>query len=87
MIHMLIRHKVADFAKWKQVYDEHASARHSAGLKELHLLRNTENPDEVILLFSVQEFNKAKTFAGSDDLRQAMQKAGVSDKPDVYFLE
>ena len=87
MIHMLIRHKVADFAKWKPVYDAHASARQSAGLKELHLLRNTEDPDEVILLFSVQDFNKAKTFAGSDDLRQAMQKAGVSDKPDVYFLE
>jgi len=87
MTHMLIRHKVADFAKWKQVYDEHASARQSAGLKELHLLRNTENPNEVILLFSVQDLNKAKTFAGSDDLRQAMQKAGVSDKPDVYFLE
>ena len=27
MIHMLIRHKVADFAKWKPVYDAHASAR------------------------------------------------------------
>ena len=87
MIHMLIHHKVADFAKWKPAYDAHASARQSAGLKELHLLRNTENPNEVILLFSVQDFNKAKTFAGSDDLRQAMQKAGVSDKPDVYFLE
>jgi len=84
---MLIRHKVADFAKWKQVYDAHASARQNAGLRELHLLRNTEDSNEVILLFSVQDLNKAKAFAASDDLRQAMQKAGVSDKPDVYFLE
>ena len=87
MIHMLIRHKVADFAKWKPAYDAHASARQSAGLKELHLLRNTENPNEVILLFSAEDADKAKAFAASDDLRQAMQKAGVSDKPDVYFLK
>ena len=87
MIHMLVRHKVADFAKWKPVYDAHASARQSAGLKEEHLLRNADDPNEVILLFSAQDLNKAKAFAASDDLRQAMQKAGVSDKPDVYFLE
>ncbi len=86
-MHMLIRHKVSDFAKWKPVYDAHASARQKAGLRELHLLRNTEDSNEVILLFSVQDLNKAKAFAASDDLRQAMQKAGVSDKPDVYFLE
>jgi hypothetical protein len=87
MMHMLIRHKVADFAKWKPVYDAHASARQSAGLKEEHLLRNADDPNEVILLFSAQDLNKAKAFAASDNLRQAMQEAGVSDKPDVYFLE
>jgi uncharacterized protein YeaO (DUF488 family) len=87
MMHMLIRHKVADFAKWKSVYDAHVSARQSAGLKEEHLLRNIEDPNEVILLFSAQDLNKAKAFAVSDDLREAMQKAGVSDKPNVYFLE
>jgi hypothetical protein len=40
----------------------------------------------VILLFSAQDPDKAKAFATSDDLRQAMQRAGVSDKPGVYFL-
>jgi hypothetical protein len=40
----------------------------------------------VILLFGAQDLNKAKEFAGSDDLRQKMQQAGVIDKPDVWFL-
>ena len=84
---MLVRHKVADFAKWKPVYDDHVPAEQKAGLKEVHLLRNIENPNEVIPLFSVEDLDKAKAFGGSDDLRQAMQKAGASDKPDVYFLE
>ena len=86
-MHMLIRHKVADFAKWKPVYDDHLAARQKGELEEVHLLRNIENPNEVILLFSVKDFDKAKAFAASDDLRQTMQKAGVSDKPDVYFLK
>jgi len=87
MIHMLVRHKVSDFAKWRPVYHAHESARQNAGLKEEHLLRNADDPNEVILLFSVEDMDKAKAFAASDDLRQAMQKAGVSDKPDVYFLQ
>ncbi len=87
MTHMLVRHKVADFAKWKPVYDAHASARQNAGLKEEHLLHNADDPNEVILLFSAEDLGRAKAFAASDDLRQAMQKAGVRDKPDVWFLK
>jgi heme-degrading monooxygenase HmoA len=76
---MLVRHKVADFAKWKAVYDAHASARQSAGLEEVHLYRNVDDPNEVFLLFSAEDLDKAKAFAASDDLRQAMQRAGVSE--------
>ena len=28
----------------------------------------------------------AKKFAGSDDLREKMQEVGVTDRPDMYFL-
>jgi heme-degrading monooxygenase HmoA len=86
-MHILIRHKVADFAKWKPVYDGHLPARQKAGLEEVYLLRNIENPNEVILLFSAEDLDKAKAFVASEDLRQAMQRAGVSDKPDIYFLK
>jgi hypothetical protein len=84
---MLVRHKVADFANWKPVYDAHLPARQEAGLKEEHPFRNAEDPNEVLLLFSMEDVDKAKAFAASDDLREAMNKAGVSDKPNVYFLK
>jgi hypothetical protein len=87
MMHMLVRHKVSDFAKWKPVYDAYLSARQKAGLKEKQLFRNADDRNEVLLLFLVEDLDKAKVFTASDDLRQAMEKAGVSDKPDVYFLE
>jgi hypothetical protein len=87
MPYLLVRHKVADFSKWQPAYDAHSPARQKAGLKEEHLLRNTDDPNEVILLFEAADLQKAKEFAASSDLRERMQEAGVIDKPDIYFLE
>ena len=86
MPHVLVRSKVQDFAKWKVKYDEHLSVRKAAGLTERYLFRNADNPNEVILLFETNDLDKARAFASSDDLRQKMQEAGVTDKPDMYFL-
>ena len=86
MPYVLVRQKVADFAKWKPVYDAHLPARQKAGLKEEHLLRNADDPNETIVLFEADDLQKAKEFAASADLREKMQEAGVVDKPDIYFL-
>ena len=86
MTHVLIRHKVADFSKWKPVYDAHLPARQKAGLTEKHLLRNIDNPNEVVALFEAEDLKRVQAFVGSSDLREAMQKAGVMDKPDIFFL-
>ena len=86
MPYVLVRHKVSDFSKWKPAYDAHLPARQKAGLNEEHLLRNTDDPNEVVLLFEAKDIQKAKEFASSADLREAMQSAGVVDKPDIYFL-
>ncbi len=86
MPYLLVRHKVADFSTWKAAYDSHSQARQKAGLQEEHLLRNIDDPNVVILLFEADDIQKAQEFANSSDLREAMQKAGVIDKPDIYFL-
>jgi len=52
------------------VYEAHLSAREKAGLKEEHLFRNPDDSNEVLLLFSVENFDKTKAFTASDDLRQ-----------------
>jgi hypothetical protein len=86
MKYVMIRHQVADFPSWKVAYDAHAAARSAAGLKEERLLHNVDHKNEVVMLFSATDLTKAKEFAASADLRQAMQKAGVTDAPDIYFL-
>ena len=86
MPYLLVRHKVAEFSKWKRAYDAHSPARQKAGLKEEHLLRNIDDPNEGVLLFEAKDLQKAKEFGASAGLREAMQNAGVVAKPDIYFL-
>jgi uncharacterized protein YeaO (DUF488 family) len=83
---VLVRHKVRDFSEWKRGYDAHLPKRTEAGLTEKHLLRGANDPNEVVLLLEAKDPTRAKAFVESADLRETMQKVGVVDKPDVYFL-
>jgi uncharacterized protein YeaO (DUF488 family) len=83
---VLVRHKVRDFSEWKRGYDAHLPKRTEAGLAEKHLLRGTNDPNEVVILLEAKDHNRAKAFVESTDLRETMQKLGVVDKPDVYYL-
>ena len=87
MPYMLVRHNVMDYAKWKLVYDQHAATRKASGSKKAHLFRSSDRPNEIIILFEWDDLAKARNFAQSEDLIKTMQKAGVIDKPDIYFLE
>jgi hypothetical protein len=84
--YLLIRHKVRDFAEWKRGYDAHLAKRVEAGLTEKHLLRGAADANEVIVLFEAQDLDRAKAFSESTDLRETMQRVGVIDQPDIYFL-
>ena len=86
MVHMIIRHKVADFDKWKPAFDDHRAVREAAGLRDLYLWRNADDPNETILLLEASDLAKAREFAGSSDLKEKMQAAGVQGTPDIIFL-
>ncbi len=84
--YMLVRHKVKDYTVWKRAYDAHLPKRMEAGLTEKNLFRNDGDPNEVIILFEAKDLGLARKFGESQDLRETMEKAGVIDKPDIYFL-
>jgi heme-degrading monooxygenase HmoA len=50
-------------------------------------LRNADDPNELVILLEWDSVENARQFAIADELREAMQRAGVADQPDVYFLE
>jgi len=76
-----------DYAKWKPIYDQHAATRKAKGSKGAHLFRNTDNPNEVVILIEWDKLSNARSFAQSEDLEKTMQKAGVSNPLDISFLQ
>ena len=87
MPYLLVRHKVEDYTKWKPAFDAHGTTRQASGSQGARLFRNAHDPNELVILFEWDDLEKAQQFAQSENLREAMQRAGVADQPDVYFLE
>ena len=42
---------------------------------------------EIVVVFDTEDTKKAKEFAASADLKEALMMAGVLDTPTIYFLE
>jgi heme-degrading monooxygenase HmoA len=87
MPHILVRHRVEDYNKWKPAYDAHASARTAGGSQGAKLFRNASDPNELIILLTWSDLDAAHRFAESADLREVMRKAGVQGTPDIAYLE
>ncbi len=84
---LFIRCHVADYLAWRAVFDEYEPTRLANGSQGGWLFRNADDPDEVLLLLAWDDLERARLFADSDDLREAMARAGVTDRPDIWFLE
>lgn len=80
-----IHHKVKDYAVWRKAYDEHEKSRHSAGITNGRVFRSAEDPNDVLILQDVADVAKARTWLGGDDLKTAMNKAGVVGAPSFRF--
>ena len=87
MVHVLVRHKVSDFTRWKELFDSALNARMHAGELGFHLFQSVNDPRDVTLLLDWDSVEHARQFMGSDDLKTKMQAAGVVGTPEVQYLE
>ena len=84
---MFVKIRVADFAAWKPVFDELEPIRRQAGFTAHSLHRDAEDPNVIIIAYRVSDIAHAREYASSQDLRQAMQRAGVQGPPEFWFAE
>jgi hypothetical protein len=86
MSFVIFRTKVADYARWKPIFDADGANRQAGGSKGGQLFRSADDPNEVVMLFE-WDLEKARQFSQSEELRAKMQEAVVLGPPDVYFLK
>jgi quinol monooxygenase YgiN len=84
---MFIKHRVADFAKWKPVFDDHEGTRRESGVTAHSVHRDADDPNVVIIAFRVGSIARAREFVASPDLEAAMERAGVVGPPEIWFTE
>jgi len=82
---MLVRHKVANFAKWKTSYDAHDSMRLANGIHNFVIGRGADDSNMVMVAVKADDVAKAKAFAKDPNLKAAMHKGGVIGAPSISF--
>ena len=87
MANLLIKHKVADYAAWKAAFDQFIETRRAAGEKAWRIWHTDDDPNNLVLLFEWDSLENARSFMANPVLKETMEKAGVTEPPQVFFLE
>jgi len=82
-----IRHRVEDYPKWKEGFDSTAEYKRSHGWKgyRIHAIEGDNN--HLLVMEEFETEDQVREFLGSNYLREAMGRAGVSDEPDILVVE
>ena len=87
MATLFVRHTVADYGAWRQVYDEFDAERKSMGVTSHGVYQLEGDPNDVTAYHEFATAEAAKSFAASPRLKEVMGKAGVQGVPTVWITQ
>ena len=85
MATMFVRHSVSDYKTWRKAYDEFASVQKAKGVTAQAVYQAADNPNDITVTHEFATVEAAQAFAGSAELKNAMQNAGVTGAPTIWF--
>lgn len=84
-VRMYVRHEVADYAAWRKTYDAFDVTRKKMGVTAQAVYRSADNPNDITVTHDFKTAEAAKAFAASPELKAAMEQAGVTNAPQIWF--
>jgi len=87
MATIFVRHRVADYAKWRKAYDDFDAERRGMGVTSHGVYKLEGDPNDVTVYHEFANMAAAKAFAGNPRLKEIMQAAGVQGAPDIWFTQ
>jgi quinol monooxygenase YgiN len=87
MVRVFVRHRVRDYAIWRQHYDAALPLRRESGALASSVHRTVGKPDEVTICSDFASAEQAKAFLGRAELRDAMANAGVAEAPAIWIAD
>ena len=85
MATMFIRHRVADYAAWRRVYDSFAPTQKRLGVQAEAVYQAADDPRDITVSHDFATLEAAHAFAGNAELKAAMAAAGVQGAPTIWF--
>lgn len=85
MAHLFVRHPVEDYEMWRQAYDDADALREEFGVRSHTVFQSADDPNDVTVMHELDNIGAAKLFAEAPQLREAMDQAGVSAPPTIWF--
>ncbi len=85
MRYLLCRNRVADYRRWRRVFDPHASSHRAAGLHLKAFWRAMGGANDVFFLFEVRNMKKARAFISAPGAARAAASSGVLEG-EYHFL-
>jgi hypothetical protein len=83
---LVVRHKVNDYAAWRNVYDELESLRVEHGCTSDRVMRLPDNANDVLITHDFPSVEQANSFAHDPALQAGMQRGGVDGVPVVEIF-
>ncbi len=84
---LFVRHRVDHFDTWKQVYDGVEDLREELGVLDEAVYQEVGRPDHVLVVHEFDRTEHARQFMVSEKLKQAMERAGVTEAPQFDLCE
>lgn len=83
----VVRHKVADYDAWRQVYNSLDEVQRSGGVTAESVHRLIGDPNEVLVVHNFDTPDAAEAFFANEQLKEGMQKAGVQGPPRIELYQ
>ncbi|MDX1662512.1 MAG: antibiotic biosynthesis monooxygenase [Candidatus Promineifilaceae bacterium] len=87
MATLFAKHSVDAFGAWKRVYDEFQAKRREMGVQGASVHRDVEDENVVTVIHRFADTDAAAAFAESEELKAAMDEAGVVGRPEIWITE
>ena len=87
MATLAVQLTIGDYAKWRPVFDKHKPLRDKAGMRNVRVYRDADNPKEIIVWGETGDAAKARAALGGDEIKNAMKEAGVVGPPKIHVID
>ena len=86
MTRLMVQLTTTDFSQWKKGFETGAELRSSFGALSDQVFQDASDPNQATVLLEMESLEQARRFAASHELKEAMERSGVTGKPSFTFL-